>query len=154
MAVFSGVAGGLSTAHTPVSIAYYLDQAYKAQSASAHTAAIAMYRAAIEHLLFDQVYKMRQLGQKIAALIQAVEDGGGPQWARKLDMEFLQVLKDLGNYSIHSNDGDVSAQSVFDQSLLAQVQATVLELLEIVYEEPLRRAARLKALTSAREQLT
>jgi hypothetical protein len=54
LAVFPKVHGGLSTPHTPQPVAYYLDQAKRAQSVGANSAAVAMYRSALEHLLYEQ----------------------------------------------------------------------------------------------------
>jgi hypothetical protein len=45
---------GLRTPHTPKAVAYYLDQAARAESVSARSAATAMYRAAVEQLLHEQ----------------------------------------------------------------------------------------------------
>jgi len=78
LAIFGDTHGGLSTPHTPGSVAYYLDQAYKAQAASAHSAAVAMYRAALEHLLYQQGYHIRELGRKIEALEKAIVAGTAP----------------------------------------------------------------------------
>ncbi len=113
LAVFGESLGGLSTPNTPEAVAYYLGQAYKSQAASANTAAIAMYRAALEHLLFEQGYTTRELGPKLGALDRDVTAGKGPPWAHRLNLAFLKVLKDLGNYSIHPNDGDVAGQERF-----------------------------------------
>jgi hypothetical protein len=65
LAIFGQSLGGLSTPNTPEPVAYYLDQAYKAGGASANTAAVAMYRAALEHLLFQQGYTKSMLGTAV-----------------------------------------------------------------------------------------
>jgi hypothetical protein len=150
LAIFPESLGGLATPHTPEAVAYYLDQAHKSESVSALSAAITMFRAAIEHLLFEQGYTVRTLGSKITRLEADIKAGSAaPRWARELDIEFLRVLKELGNYSIHPNEGDVSKQAQFDGPLLVEVKATVVELLDLVYEEPRRRADRLAALKAA-----
>lgn len=153
LAVFPYSGGGLSTPRTPKSVAFYLDQAHKAQSVGALSAAVTMYRAALEHILFEQGFKVRMLGPKIAALKKAIEDGNAPAWARDLDIEFVEVLGELGNYSIHPNDGDIEKQRAFDAPLVARVKDALVELLDLVYEVPARRAERLEALRATKAQL-
>ena len=53
--------GGLAMPNTPEGVAFYLDQAAKSHSVGANSAAIAMYRGALEHLLFQQGYKTGML---------------------------------------------------------------------------------------------
>src|SRR5665213_3516150 len=48
---------GLTTPNTPPAVAYYLDQAYRSESVGARSAAVAMFRGALDHLLFEQGYK-------------------------------------------------------------------------------------------------
>jgi hypothetical protein len=64
---------------TPASIRYYLDPAHFCRAAGAHSAAVAMYRAALEHLLFDQRYRNRSLGAKIKQLEAALADETAPR---------------------------------------------------------------------------
>lgn len=149
LAIFGESHGGLSTPNTPEAV---LDEAYKAQAASANSAAVAMYRAALEHLLFEQGYKMRELGPKLKALKKDVNGGSGPAWAHRLNLSFLSVLNKLGNYSIHPNDGSVEGQQHFDSRFLASVKATFVELLDLVYEDPARRAARLSQLQAGLDE--
>jgi hypothetical protein len=54
LAVLPSTYGGLTTPHTPIGVAYYLDQAQRAKAVGAHSAAVAMFRGALEHLLFEQ----------------------------------------------------------------------------------------------------
>lgn len=144
--ILPSVRGGLTTPHTPEGVAYYLDQAHRAEVVGARSAAIAMYRGALEHLLFEQGYKTGMLGKKLEALESAVGKGAAPKWAADLDTEFLAVLKDLGNGSIHPNDGDVTKQSVLDEELLRKVRQTFLMLLFLVYEAPHKKQEHLAAL--------
>lgn len=153
LALFSEQLGGLSTSNTPPPVAYYLDQAYLSQSVSAHSAAVAMYRAALEQLLYEQGFTKRMLGSKIAELLAKRGDNNAPKWAQDLDVEFLTVLKNLGDGAIHPNDGSVGQQAELDQELLVHVQATFVHLLEIVYEEPRRKAERLRVLQSKADKL-
>lgn len=140
LAVHAGKHGGLSTPHTPVGATYYLDQAQRAESAGARSAAMAMYRGALEHVLFDQGYKMRMAGRKIEALEKDMKAGKAPLWAR-VDPEFLKVIKSLADFAVHPNDGDIAKQNEIDSHLLAAVRKAFEEILLQVYEEPGRQAA-------------
>lgn len=146
LVVLADTAGGLSTPHTPKGVAYYLDQAEKSHSLGANSAALAMFRSALEHLLFEQGFEKGMLHQKIVALEAAVGAGTAPKWATDLDTEYLNVLKELGNGSIHTNGGDVSKQGAADAHLIALVKTTFAALLQIVYEIPHQKQANLRAL--------
>ncbi len=149
LAVFPKAHGGLSTPHTPEPVAYYLDQAKRAQTVGANSAAVTMYRAALEHLLFEQGYTVRMAGPKIAALEQDIAAGTAKQWARDLKSEYLTVIKKLGDAAIHPGDGDVSRQAALDNALLRQLEITFGELLAVVYEREHEEAERLEALKQA-----
>jgi hypothetical protein len=68
LAVLPDHDGGPSTPHTPKGVAYYLDQAHRATSVGANSAAIAMFRAALEFTLYGPGFTARMLGPKIAEL--------------------------------------------------------------------------------------
>jgi Domain of unknown function (DUF4145) len=135
--------GGLSTPNTPKPVAFYLDQAQRCQSVGALSATVAMYRAALEQLLYEQGYRDGMLKKKVDDLIA---DQKPPRWRDQLDPAFLEAMKDLGNAAIHPNDGDITKQAAFHAGLLREVRALFEELLEEVYEVEKRRAGRLKAL--------
>lgn len=143
------VEGGIATPKTPDAVKFYLDQAARAESASARSAAVAMYRAAIEQLLFDQGFVNGMLQAKITEFEKKKTAGNAPKWAEDVDADVLTVLKELGNGAIHTNGGDIKKQAALDDTLIVAVRATVAMLLDVVYEEPARRAARLAALKSA-----
>lgn len=147
--VVPDAAGGLSTPNTPVGVGYYLDQAQRAEAAGARSAAIAMYRGALDQVMFLEGFTEGMLGQKISELIQRIEGGKGPRWAGQLGPPFLSVLNQLGSGSIHPNDGDISRQAVLDPELLIKVKATFHRLLDLAYEAKVREAADLEALQSA-----
>jgi hypothetical protein len=138
--------GGLTTPHTPEGVAYYLDQAQKAHSIGANSACVAMFRGALEHLLFDQGFKDGMCGKKLNDLEAAITQKTAPKWAYDLDTEFLKVMKQLGDGSMHPNDGDVKKQAVLDNSLIVKLRHTFQELLFHIYELPHKKAERLKAL--------
>jgi Domain of unknown function (DUF4145) len=149
LAVFPNRRGGLSTSNTPQNVAYYLDQAQRSQSSGAVTAAIAMYRSALESILFEQGFAVRMLGPKIAALEAQINAGSAPRWARDLDSDFLRVLKDLGNAAVHFDGRDVQRQDREFRGLLTEVTITFSELLEAIYEREHKEMARLAALQAA-----
>ncbi|MDY7229756.1 DUF4145 domain-containing protein [Hyalangium rubrum] len=153
MAVFPNVMGGLSTQHTPKAVAYYLDQAARAQSAGARSAAIAMYRSALEHLLEDQGFKDGMCGQKVSKLEKAIKDSNAPAWAKDLDPQVMRVLSHLGNGVLHTNGGDITKQENATPELVQAIMVTFEELLEVVYEQPAARAARQRILTEAASKM-
>jgi hypothetical protein len=123
LAILPSTYGGLTTPHTPIGVAYYLDQAQKSRSVGANSAAVAMFRGALDHLLFEQGFNKGMCGQKLA-LDAAVKANAAPKWAYELDSEFLQVMKQLGDGAIHPNDGDVASQVKLDSELLAKLTHT------------------------------
>lgn len=146
LAVLPSTWGGLTTPHTPPGVAYYLDQAQRSKSVGANSAAVAMFRGALEHLLFDQGFKKGMCGQKLADLEAAIKASTAPKWAYELDGEFLTVMKQLGDGAIHPNDGNIGAQYKLDNQLLAHVAHTFQMLLYLIYEVPQQKQKRLDAL--------
>lgn len=142
--------GGLATPSTPEGVAYYLDQAQRSFAVGALSAAVAMYRSALEHLLHEQGYTEGMLAKRIAALL---EDESPPPWRDRLDPEYLVVINKLGNAAIHANDGDVGQQVVFATALLAEVRELFVELLDEVYEQPARKQSRLTRLRTAADSI-
>jgi hypothetical protein len=136
LAVFPSCYGGLRTPHTPEGVAYYLDQASRSESTGANSAAIAMFRGALEQILFEQGYQTGMLSSKINKLEEDIKQSSAPKWAMEMDTEFLQVIKDLGNGSIHPNDGDVKKQAILDNDLISKVKFTFQMLLFTIYELP------------------
>jgi hypothetical protein len=134
--------GGLATPNTPAPVAFYLDQAQRAQAVGALSAAVAMYRSALEHVLEEQRYTVSMLGPKIEALLG---DPDPPHWRDAIDPDYLRVIKDLGNASLHTNAGDIEKQRVFEANLIREVQALFTELLDTIYEQPERKNERLRA---------
>jgi hypothetical protein len=141
-------AGGCSTPNTPEPVKFYLDQAARSEATSARSAAVAMYRAALEQLLHQQGFTTGMLNAKLVELDKQKVARTAPKWAMELDTEFLDVLKHLGNGAIHANGGDVKKQAAFDDELIIAVRVTFAALLDAVYEDPARRAARLAAMKS------
>jgi hypothetical protein len=141
--------GGLSTPHTPPEVAYYLDQAQRAQSVGAFSAAVAMYRSALEQFLHEQGFDARMVGPKLGQLEKAIEEGSAPKWALELDPDFMSVINALGAGSLHANEGDINLQAELDVDLLRLLGETFDELLTVVYEREHTRRERLKELRAA-----
>lgn len=141
LAVFPRCNETRGTPHTPGAVAYYLDQAVRSQAAGANTAAVAMYRAALEHALYQQGYKDRMLGPKIAALEEDIKHNRGAAWLREIRPADLTLLTKLGNAVIHPNDREADAQKVLDGELLGQLGGFFLGFLDIIYEMEAERTA-------------
>lgn len=138
--------GGFVTHHTPDSVKYYLDQAYKAHLINANSAAMAMFRGALEHLLFEQGYAKGMLDQKIKELEKDITSVTAPKWAMELETDYLKVLKELGNGAIHPNNGDIKKQEAIDTVLINEVKEVFQQLLTLVYEIAVSKGKRLSHL--------
>lgn len=149
LVVFSKISGGLTTPSTSKPVAYYLDQAARADSAGAKSAAIVMFRSALEHLLFEQGYQNGMCGSKLGDLQKDIEAGKAPKWTRDLSLDDLSVLNKLGNAAVHTNGGDIQKQAAFDQGLLIAVSVTFSALLDAVYERPKAEEKRRNRLAAA-----
>ncbi|HEY2513647.1 MAG TPA: hypothetical protein VGI39_22415 [Polyangiaceae bacterium] len=107
---------------------------------------MAMYRAALEQLLFEQGFKTGMLGPQIGALEAAITNGTAPAWAKELDTEYLALIKDLGNGAIHKNGGDISKQAALDGELVSALESLFAGLLFHVYELPHKKSGHLGTL--------
>lgn len=150
LAIFPNKPGGLATKNTPPTVAYYLDQAWRSQCAGALSAAVVMYRTALEHLLHQQGFDKGMLAEKIKALGKNADAGTAPEWVRYVPLPIFNALRELGNGAAHTNEGDISKQAAFDAGFLEFLGVVVANLLEHVYERPLREndsLTRLEAIT-------
>lgn len=136
--VLGDVGGSVSTPKAPAAVRYYLDEAARCRDAGAPSATMAMYRAALEQLLFDEGFENGMLAWKIAQLEAVVGKDDSKRWARDLEPDVLKHIKDLGNGAIHPNGGDIEKQAAFDAELLQSVEALFEVLMESVYERPAR----------------
>lgn len=125
--------GGLATPNTHPAVAYYLDQANRARSLAAFSAAAAMYRAALDQLLFHEGFEDGMLGKKIGDLEKADPP---PAWFKDLNPTYLEVINELGSGAIHPNDGNHKKQEAIDRNLTEAVDAMFAEILDRVYERP------------------
>ena len=61
-----------------------------------------------------------------------------PKWAYSIPKNILEVIKKLGNESIHTNDGNLSIQDKMDIDLIHKIDLAFKYILEIAYEQPRR----------------
>lgn len=139
-------AGGCSSKNAPEGVKYYLNQAYQARIVGAQSASMSMYRAAMDFILFDQGYKTGMLGKKIEKLEEDINNKNAPKWAMQIDIDYIKVIKEIGNSSVHPNDGDVEKQKEIDSKLLNIVDIIFSELLDKIYEQPIRSKTNLEIL--------
>lgn len=148
LAVLHDTYGGCVTANTPEEVKYYIDQAYRARSVGALSAAMSMYRSALEWVLFQQGFTKGMLGQKISDLENAIKDDKAPKWAKEINPAFLKAIKNIGNGAMHTNGGDIKQQSEIDKDLIEVVDVVFSELLDKIYEQPVRSGNNLSKLQS------
>lgn len=131
------------TSCVPEGINYYMGQAFKSKSVGAYSAAMAMYRSALEFLLYHSGFNENRLVDKI----KSFEDKP-PDWATSLSSLFMDIIRELGNDSVHPNGGDISEQEKFDFKMLEAVEETMNELIERAYILPQREKDRLSILSN------
>ncbi|MHB1130893.1 MAG: hypothetical protein ACYC4L_00710 [Chloroflexota bacterium] len=135
-----------ATRHTPPVVAFYLDQAQRAESAGASSAAVAMFRLALETLLAEQGYVTGSLAMRLHQLSNGVETNAAPAWALELAPEFHSVLRQLGEAGFAGQSFDAQRQSQADGTLHSLLVETFPVLLFLVYEVPQVKNERLAAL--------
>jgi len=133
IAVLPNCHGGLSTPHTPPDVAYFVDQASKACSIKANSAALAMFRAALHQLLEQQGFTEDRLPQKLAGLELAIKNGTAPAWVDYFPKELLVVIKELGDSSMHPNE--IDKLKAYDDKLSVRCQIAFASILNAVYEQ-------------------
>lgn len=138
IAVFPSRAGGLATTHTPELVAYYVNQAYLAHSVGAYSAAMAMYRAALDKILAEYGEK-KSLKKKIEKLEKQFAETREPRWVRSITPEALSLLKDIADSQMHSSDA--IREGALEADFLHDVQVVFSFLLFKIYEESKQRAA-------------
>ena len=154
LAILRNAYGGSVTENTPQEVKYYVDQAYRARMMSALSASMAMYRSALEWILYDQGYVDGMLGAKISKLENDLSNNTAPKWASDMPVELLTAIKNIGNGAIHTNGGDISKQQQIDGSLIELVDIVFAELLDVIYEQPIRRSKNVQKLKSVAANLS
>lgn len=146
LAVLHNTYSGCVTPNTPKEVKYYIDQAFRSRSVGAVSAAMAMYRSALEWLLYEQRFTAGMLAQKVNELESGIKKQTAPKWALDIDTAFLTAIKDIGNGAMHTNGGDITKQNNIDKELLELVDIVFTELLDKIYEQPLRSTSNLAKL--------
>lgn len=145
--------GGCSSKNSPDGVKYYLNEAKLSKQIGAKSASMAMYRAALDFLLYEQGYTQGMLGNKIKKLEEDRNNNCGQKWVMEIEPQFLEVIKDIGNSSIHPNDGNIKCQEVIDENLLNIVDIVFSELLDKIYEQPIRSKKNLELLKNKKSAL-
>lgn len=153
LAILRNTYGGGVTENTPDEVKYYIDQANRSRMMGALSASMAMYRSALEWLLYEQGYVEGMLGKKIDKMEDDIKNGEGPNWTKMLSAEMITAIKNIGNSSMHTNNGEISKQKVISKELLEVVDIVFAELLDIIYEAPKKRETALEKLKDAENKL-
>jgi hypothetical protein len=132
----------------PANVAELLAEANACLGAGAVVGGLAMLRATVEAVLHHQGIQGSMLGKKLATLEDAIERGDGPVWAQSLDVETIRVLKDLGNWAIHTEDF-APKSSVLDRHLAMGAMVAAVALMESVYVRPSRQRQLVSQLRAA-----
>lgn len=144
--IFFKKSSSIATKNTPDTVKYFLDQAASCNRVKAYSATYAMYRTALDALLLDQGLEGRMCGNKIEDLVKKIAAKSAPEWAYNIKVDFLQVIKDLGNSSLHvSKDGAEEEKKIADADI-SLVEKAFSKLLYEVYERKLEEASELEEL--------
>ena len=153
----------IATEHTPEQVAYYLEQAHKAKSVGANSAAVTMYRAALEQLLYNKGYtdevltqkgfNTTMLNSKIKALTNDISSGKADKWVNDLDVSVLTIIKELGNGAIHTNGGDIKKQTLLDNEIIEILDTIFEEILDVAYERDIVKKSRIAKINAVAKSL-
>lgn len=145
---------GVATEHTPESVKYYLDEAYKCKTMGAYTGAVAMYRTALENLLYNKGYQKGMLKDKIEAFEKDKKNGTAQRWADAVDEDILDKIRDLGNWAVHPNKGDITKQQhLQDEELIECLDEIFKYMLDEIYEKEINRNSLLDKLKKKKQDL-
>ncbi len=125
----------VASRNCPESVRYYLEQAASCYSVKAYSATLAMFRTALDAVLYEAGYKDGMVGQKINKLESDIRETKAPKWATDLNIEFMKILKNLGNSSLHISKDDISAEKSITDSDIKQCELALSRLLYFVYEK-------------------
>jgi hypothetical protein len=124
--------------NAPPEVAYYCEQARLGRSVGANSAAVVMFRAAIEQVLADKGCTARTCGGKLAELEKDLEKGNPKaDWAKSLDTELIRQMKIIGDGGTH---GDAKAIVAYDGEMVDVAEVVVRAVLHFVYEAPKRKS--------------
>lgn len=153
LVVLHSVHGGCITPNSPEEVKFYIDQAYRARSMGAISAAMAMYRSALEWILHEQGFTKGLLGDKIQQLEKQMKENKAPAWAKEINPAYLSALKEIGNGAIHTNNGDITKQQHLDDDAIKLVDLVFAQILDKIYEKPHQEAQSLAALQKLQKEM-
>lgn len=133
--VFFETRGSVATNNTPEAVKHYLEQAHLSFSVKCHSAAQAMYRTALDALLYHEGYQTGMVGNKIAALEADMAKGTAKEWTRGLLVPYMKIIKDLGNSTLHIGADINKEKSITDGDILA-IEEVFKILVDEVFEKP------------------
>ena len=128
--------GGCASKNSPEGVKYYLNEAKLSKQIGANSASMAMYRAALDFLLYEQGYTKGMLGKKIGKIEKDRENNCGPKWVMEIEPQFLEAIKEE-----------------IDERLLNLVDIVFSELLDKIYEQPIRSKKNLEILENKKNIL-
>jgi hypothetical protein len=133
--VFFDEYNSIATENTPEEVKYYLEQAQACHSVKAFSATFAMYRTALDAILFGQGYSTGMVGEKIKALEKDIKNETAPPWSKFIGIEFLKVIKNLGNSSLHISAEDISSEKNIETADIKEVELAMGKMLFEIYEK-------------------
>lgn len=121
----------------PYNITYYINEALKCKNVNAYSASVAMYRTALDNLLYDNGYTQNKLASKISQLEEDKASGKDDSWLYFINEESLDTLRQLGNYSVHPNNGNINIQEAFyDEKFIHSINKMFKIILDCIYIKP------------------
>jgi len=136
----------VASPHCPETVRHYLEQAASCYCTKAYSATLAMFRTALDAVMFDAGYREGMLGQKIAKLERDITDSKAPKWATEINIEFMKILKNLGNSSLHISKEDITAEKSISDVDIKQAELALSRLLHFVYEKDAEEREHLESL--------
>ena len=125
----------------PDVVSFYFNQAQKSMDSQIYCASMAMFRSCLESILIDQKINGDDLFSKINNLDPTVHP-----WVRDLDVDYMDVIRLLGNFSVHPKDNDIEKIRQIDSDTVYIVKNTILQLIQKIYLEPKKRQQELSDL--------
>ena len=151
IAVVYSANAGYVPINAPDGVKYYIDQVYKARSAGAFSASMAMYRAALECIFVEQNFVNGTIKEKIKRLEDLIAERRGPDWISSVNPSILKYINIIANNAIHVNT-DIDSQKLIDEDLLQVIDNVFAELLDKIYSQQIKNRNNLDVLKSKADQ--
>ena len=114
----------------PEVVNFFYSEANKAKGSSAFCASMAMFRACVESILIDLEISGKTLKDRIQNI--PPEDSR----LRDLDAKYMDIIRQLGNISVHPNDNNIEILKKITAESIRIVQLAVYSLIDTVYIQP------------------